>query len=99
MTYDEARDLVHKKINEPDPYWPDRPGISILDDETIKKSWGWVFFYQSSEFLRTGVTSDALAGNAPYIVHKHSGELVETGTAYPIEYYIEQYEKMHGLGA
>jgi hypothetical protein len=99
MTYDDARALVYQRVNEPDPYWPERPEISILDDETIEKSWGWVFFYQSSEFLKTGDTSVALAGNAPYIVHNRSGELVETGTAYPIEYYIEQFEKTLGIDA
>jgi hypothetical protein len=32
------------------------------------------------------------AGNAPYLVNKHTGELFVTGTAYEPEHYIERYE-------
>ena len=35
----------------------------------------------------------ALAGNAPYIVNRHTGEIRTTGTAQPIEQYIEEYER------
>jgi hypothetical protein len=31
-------------------------------------------------------------GNAPYIVNKNTGEIIEAGTAYDIEYYIKEYE-------
>jgi hypothetical protein len=33
-----------------------------------------------------------LAGNAPFIVNRHTGVLQATGTALPIEQYIAQYE-------
>jgi hypothetical protein len=32
-------------------------------------------------------------GNAPFIVDKHDGRLYVTGTAYPIEHYIEKYRR------
>jgi hypothetical protein len=35
---------------------------------------------------------DTLVGNAPYIVNRNTGELIETGTAYEIEDYINEYE-------
>lgn len=65
----------------------------LLDEETIIQSFGWVFFYTSKEFLETGDFSYMLVGNAPIIVDKFTGEVSETGTAYPIEYYIEQYRQ------
>ena len=34
-----------------------------------------------------------LVGNAPYLVNKHTGQLVVTGSAYDIEHYIEAYEQ------
>jgi len=37
----------------------------IVDSETMETEFGWIFFYQSEEFLLTGSISDALAGNAP----------------------------------
>ncbi|RCU52932.1 hypothetical protein DU002_00005 [Corallincola holothuriorum] len=65
----------------------------VLEKKTIEKPWGWVFFYQSKEYVETGNFIYMLGGNAPYIVNRHTGELSETGTCEPIEYYIEEYEK------
>ena len=67
----------------------------LLDDETITKPFGWVFFYSSKEFLETRDYSYMLVVNAPIIIDKYSGELTETGTAYSIEYYIEKYIEKH----
>ena len=52
-----------------------------------------IFFYNSERYLTTGEISHALAGNAPYIVNRHTGEMRSTGTAYPIEHYIAEYER------
>ena len=65
----------------------------ILDEATIEREFGWVFFYDSSRHVETGMISDAIAGNAPIIVNKHDGTLHFTGTASPISYYIEDYER------
>jgi hypothetical protein len=55
--------------------------------------YGWVFFYQSKEFLDEGIWSAQLAGNAPIIVDRHTFELRVTGTAKPLEQYLSDYEK------
>jgi hypothetical protein len=52
--------------------------------------WGWVVFYSAS-------TGELVAGNAPYIVDKQSGEVLETGTAEPLEVYIRRIEKQRGI--
>lgn len=72
----------------------DLEGITlvIVDNEIIERDFGWVFFYNSKEFLETGNLSFALVGNAPLIVDKNSGKIIETGTAYPIEYYLNNYK-------
>ena len=93
LTKQEALEKVAHKINEPDPYWPEKPEIVVMDENTIEKEWGWVFFYESANYLQTGEFSDQVAGNAPYIVDKATGEVVETGTAQPIEVYIREYER------
>jgi hypothetical protein len=64
----------------------------ILKGETIEKNWGWVFFYQSAAFLKSGDFRDMLGGNAPIIINKLTGKLIHTGTAYEIEHYIKEYE-------
>ncbi|WP_020405488.1 YrhB domain-containing protein [Hahella ganghwensis] len=65
---------------------------AVLPDETIERSWGWVFFYQSKAYIETGDFREMLGGNAPIIVNRDSGELIHTGTAYDIEHYIKEYE-------
>jgi hypothetical protein len=88
----EAKRLVEEKINKPDPYWPDKPRLVVLDLETIEKDWGWVFFYDSEKHIETGEFKEAIAGNAPYIVNNKTGAIQTTGTALPIEEYIVEYE-------
>ena len=64
----------------------------IIDQHTIEKPWGWVFFYNSLEYLKTGDPKYQLFGNAPYIVNRETHELVDTGTAEDIAVYIAGYE-------
>ena len=71
--------------------------VTLVLTELREESFGWVFFYDSKEFLETGDFSMALAGNAPILIDKMTGELTVTGTAYSIEYYIEHYKAKLGL--
>jgi len=64
----------------------------ILKDRVLKKPYGWIFCYQSSQYLATGDISQALAGNAPIIVDRCDGEIRVTGTARPLSEYIAKYE-------
>jgi hypothetical protein len=65
----------------------------ILDEATIERDFGWVFFYDSSRHIETGDLSDAPAGNAPIIVNKRDGSLHVTGTYKPVLEFIEAYER------
>ena len=98
LTREEARQLVYARINAEDPSAEQTAELAIIDSETIEKEYGWVFFYQTKEYLKTGDIVDTLVGNAPYIVNKYTGEVIETGTAYPIEDYIAKYEEERGYG-
>jgi len=64
----------------------------ILDEYTIAKEYGWYFFFNSKRFMDTGDDRYRLAGNAPFLVTKKGGKIIQFGTAYSIDYYIEQYE-------
>lgn len=66
-----------------------------LDEWTIEKDWGWVFFYTSRLWHETGDIRYALAGNSPFIVERDSGRLLVLGTAFGVEHYLDLYEK-HG---
>ncbi len=92
LTLRQARNLVMAAINQPDPSSPEDPDNVVMDDATIERPWGWVFFYQTRRYLETGKFRDGLLGNAPYIVNRHDGSLQATGTALDIAHYIAGYE-------
>jgi len=56
---------------------------------------GWVYFYDGSRHAETGDIRDALAGNAPLIVDRTDGLLYITGTALPMEHYVEEHRRGH----
>jgi hypothetical protein len=47
-----------------------------------------VFFYQSRAYVEKGDFKEMLAGNAPLVVFRDSGEVQPTGTAQPLEDYL-----------
>lgn len=67
--------------------------LTLLEEYTRKEEFGWVFFYESAEYLRTGNWMAQLAGNAPFIVDSENGAIYVTGSAHPINHYIEVYTK------
>ena len=79
MNYTQARELAAtwvRLVSEDE--------AALVDEHTIKKPYGWVFFYQAKEGM--------LGGNAPIVVNRLSYELRVTGTALRTEAYLEEYE-------
>ena len=67
--------------------------LAVLDEQTIEKPWGWIFFYQSSRYMETGNILDMLAGNAPIFVNRTTNEVWPSGTAGGLDKYVQEYEK------
>ena len=65
--------------------------LAIIDEATIEGSFGWVFFYDSDRFLATRNIVDKVVGNGPVLISKEDGALHRTGSAFPVEYYIENF--------
>ena len=55
-------------------------------------SQGWYFCFEAREFLETGDEAARLAGNAPFIIDKDSGEIHSLGTAKPLDEYLQDHE-------
>ena len=70
--------------------------VAVLEAETLTFELGWVFFYQSTEYLQTRNPCSRLAGNAPLIVNGQTGEISFAGTANPLQQYIAQYVARNG---
>lgn len=56
------------------------------------------YFYQTTDYLRTGDAQQALAGNGPILVNRFTGAVGMAGTALPIEEYLREFE-MAGQGS
>lgn len=65
--------------------------LVLLDSKTLERQFGWVFFYDSRQHAETGDFRHALAGNAPIVVTRHDGKIHETGTALPLEEYLQKF--------
>lgn len=87
-----ARNLVIAQLHQHQAGLPADDELIILDELTMEKEWGWVFFYTSRKWQETQELRYAITGNAPLIVEKNSGKLIPTGTAFPVEQYIANYE-------
>lgn len=91
MTYDSARRIAEAHVATQGR----ESGIelALVDEVTMERDFGWVFFYDSEKHIASGSISDALAGNAPFIVSRADGSIHETGTAYPIQHYIDEFSR------
>ncbi|WP_113628149.1 YrhB family protein [Pectobacterium peruviense] len=85
ITFDEAVRKASEYLSDTD--------IPVVITSQGRFSEGWCFCFQSREYLETGKISALLAGNAPFIIDKDSGEIHSLGTAYPIEKYLQDYEE------
>ena len=91
MTKNEAQEIVKEylvRLQKGTPY-----EFVVMEDRTREEDFGWVFVYNSKEFVETGDLQWALAGNAPLIVDRFTGELHVTGTVYRVEHYIDEYRR------
>jgi hypothetical protein len=90
MTKDEARAIALSYVSDQEP--GAGCDLVLLESKTIERTFGWVFFYDSKEHAETGDLRYALAGNAPIVITRADGVVHETGTALPLEKYLEQFE-------
>lgn len=87
ITFEIAKKLALAHLNMQPTQSEDR--VVLIEDRTITKPYGWIFFYDSERFLNTEDISYALAGNAPIVVLKDgSMRYVNTG-AQPIQMSID----------
>jgi hypothetical protein len=92
ISLEEAHRRVAKFLSQPSPYPNDPNDLVVIDESTIERPWGWIFFYDSAAHIRSGSLDDMVAGNAPVLVERESGRLFLTGTAEDTEHYIALFE-------
>ncbi|MCG8425511.1 MAG: YrhB family protein [Proteobacteria bacterium] len=91
LTKEQAQQRVEKYLL--DEVCENEGDFKIVESATVERDFGWVFVYDSAEYLETGDEMDRAVGNAPVLVDRRSGELHVTGTGRTVEEYIGLYEK------
>jgi hypothetical protein len=89
VTEVEARaiaDAVIAEINERIDFGP------VVISEVDERALGWIFYWTTARYLETGELMDGVPGNAPILIERTTGAVLPTGTAYPIDHYIDEYE-------
>jgi hypothetical protein len=86
LTREEAQQLVLARLGKRH----DQENISVAEDRTIERAFGWVFFLVMPQ---SGAPDDSDAQfQRSIIVNKHVGQVVASSIAYPPERLIEIYE-------
>ena len=62
--------------------------LVVMEALTREEDIGWLFFFNTREFVETGDMNAMLGGNAPLFVERQSGALRTTGTAHAVEHYL-----------
>jgi Immunity protein 35 len=103
IDFDTARQLVSEYLAKaeelmnafgselPDHKDNSRPHLVVT--EVAEHDFGWLFAYNTKEYLETGEIGFALAGSGPIIVDRIDGQLYQTGSAHPVQYYLDQYRR------
>ena len=76
ITFEEAEKIALNRIGE---------DCALIMDGIIEKPYGWYICFQSKKYLETGNFSDKLVGSGGFIVEKETGNLIEFGSAFPLE--------------
>jgi len=83
ISFEDAKLIALNEIGE---------DCALLNEETLEKSYGWYFCFQSKRFLETKNLSDMLAGSGGFVVEKVDGRVFRFGSAYSLERNLRAYE-------
>ena len=92
LTESEARDRARARMRSQPVPLPLGDELVLVEDDTLEREWGWVFFFASRLWLETGDPVLEHHGAGPLIVNRYAGTVHATGTDHPSEYYVTRYE-------
>ena len=89
INYANARARVQAAINR-----PGQQPMVVVDEATVQRDYGWVFYYTTRRHRETGALEDYVAGNSPILVTRHDGVLHPMGASRTVEQYLADYERL-----
>lgn len=87
INFEQARKLALSKLQELEKESSIK--LIILEDHTITFEYGWIFFYQSEAYFKTGNIEEMIGGNAPILIDKYDSNVYITGTRKDIKEYVK----------
>jgi hypothetical protein len=86
----EAEELVSRRLEQMAPLGEQ---FVVVEEKTIERTFGWIFFYNSKTFLETGNPICRLAGNGPVFVNKMTGRIDFFGSIPSLDVILAGYER------
>lgn len=79
--------ILHRRDDAPPEDTP-----RIFDEDTIPKTWGWIFFYNSERCYQTRDMTWCWVGPGPIFFNKHTGEIRRYGSGGRLDDDVYDYE-------
>ena len=73
--------------------------IVIMDEKTIEKNWGWIFFYQGKRWIETKDRRYKILGLYPIVIEKNDGSLHFLDVRGSLEECVREYEKRREISS
>jgi hypothetical protein len=89
VTLDDAKNAVLRELNKGRSVDEE---LVLMEEHTIAKPYGWIFFYNSRRYVETRDFLHALEGNGPVVVERRTGRMTHLGTARPTDEVIADFE-------
>lgn len=89
----DTHEIAAIDFESPLPRHDERNVQKLVVVRVDEHDFGWVYFYDGSVHVETGDVKDAVVGNAPLVVDRTDGKLYITGTAHPIEHYLQEFRR------
>jgi hypothetical protein len=92
-----AKEIALKHINSNYQMQKKEDEISIVDDLTVEREWGWIFIYQSQRWIETRNRRYQVLGLCPIVIEKNDGSLHYLDEGINMEECIKKYENRRRL--
>lgn len=96
LTHQQARHIAEKEVNDI-IVGSGIDDLTIVDNETLEKSYAWIFFYSSRRYIETGDINYAIGGNGPLFISKIDGHISTFPTGLSINGMVDEYEETHKI--
>ena len=89
LSRDKALEIAVKKVAD----LPRSNECIIVEEDTIEKPFGWVFFYTTKKFVETKDKKFIRPGNGPIVVERSNGKVTHLPSSIPPKRAIEEFER------